>query len=68
MLLFETRASPDSGYLVPLKDSKLDLQESVACMADIMKELVQLKLAKYMPLSMSVLVVHSCIPYPWLTH
>jgi hypothetical protein len=35
-----------------LQKCEREVQESVAGMTDIMKELIQLKLARYMPLSM----------------
>jgi hypothetical protein len=51
VLLSEMAPNPNA-YPVQLHRSKEELQESVACMTDIMKELLQLKLLKYMPLSM----------------
>jgi hypothetical protein len=52
VLISEMGSKFDSGHPLQLQKCEREVQESVAGMTDIMKELIQLKLARYMPLSM----------------
>ncbi|KAH6665007.1 cutinase transcription factor 1 beta [Halenospora varia] len=56
VLLSEMGSNPDSGHPLQLQRCEREVQESVASMTDIMKELIQLKLARYMPLTMAAYV------------
>lgn len=51
ILLLETGSKPDSSYPGQLHRSKRELREAVTSMTDIMKELLQLRLVRYLPLA-----------------